>query len=323
MTLAQGSLEKVCDILIENRENDYFNCGAITGMVRRGKSNLAHQLTTKIYPGFDYQKNYIGNPKHGETFRNLFDTPKKSACWLDEAEKVLSAEQRMTKEQWFLQQLFNQFASHNKTIIFTTPTFRRIDSRWRDEHITFWIHIYRRGCGILLTKREMVSSHDVWGLDAMREMEMSVKTHNMTDEVIFKCFDENPCALFYFTFRDWTEEEKAEYTKWKELSQVDLRNEFEMWDKLALKKEKLAMSENYQHATRGIGRIAAYLNYQYQISYREIGELIGYDEVSVRKFSQSFYESLASIDKNALPKQYFNEGFFDFAAIKAEKKNML
>ena len=312
MALLQGSIERVIDVVNENSVNDFFNCIAITAMVRRGKSRLAKHIAFNTYPNFKYEENYIGNPKHAESFEKLFDSPPKSTCWIDEAEKVLSAEQRMTKEQWWLQQLFNQFASHNKTVILCTPSFRRIDNRWRDEHITIWIHIYRRGAGIVLKKRDMVASHDVWGLDAMREAEMNIKSHEMTDEKVLSVFDKNPCALFYFTFPDWnTEEEKNEYLKYKEQSQKDLREEFGKW-KIA-KEEKTKEKTNAPMIRRktSIGRIVSYLNWKYDIPFRELSALAGLEESELVDDRDLFFKRVCNgdIEPNKLPEYFFNKEF--------------
>ncbi len=318
--LREGNIEDVIQILKENRDCDFFNCIAITGKVRRGKSRLAYLIAKGVYPNFSYAENYIGNPKHGEAFKKMFNCPPKSACWVDEAEKILSAERRMDKEQWWLQQLFNQFASHNKTIILCTPSFRRIDSRWRDTHITIWIHIYRRGCGILLKNRDVQSTHDVWGLESMREIELSTRADQFSDERILKNFDANPCALFYFTFSDWeTPEQKQEYVAQKEASQKNLLEEFDRWEKLNKQESSNTRAEN------GIARIAAFLNWKYQIPTSEIGRLAGYSQQSIDRFLKTFGFSIAegSIQKDDLPKKYFDDAFFEWIKQRYELETRL
>ncbi len=307
MALRQGDWKDVCNMLIQNRENDFFNCVAITAMVRRGKSTLAKHMIKKVYPDFTYEKNYIGNPKHGSSFKQLYDSPPKSACWIDEGEKILSSELRLSKEQWWLQQLFNQFASHNKTIFICTPTFRRIDSRWRDEHITIWIHIYRRGCGVLLKKREMVSSHDVWGLEAMRDSEMSIKSNQVSDENVLGCFDKNPCALFYFTFPDLPEDEKKEYEEQKKKSQMDLRAEFEVWEKM---KESLDKQDRGKMA---IGRITAYLRWQNGMKYEDMAKYSGYSKQYHIDAENYFVDEVCTKEEifNILPRTHFIPEFVE------------
>ena len=318
MALMQGSLQQVIDILIENRNNDFFNCVAITGKVRKGKSTLAHYIVKGTYPDFTYKTNYLGNPKHGESFRTLMNTPKKSSSWLDEGEKVLSAERRLDKDQWWLQQLFNQFASHNKTIVICTPSFRRVDSRWRDAHISIWIHIYRRGAAILLRNRDIQSSSDVWGLGAMKEVELSIRADQFSDERVLKSFDANPCALFYFTFPDWeSEEAHKEYLIQKEESQKDLAAEFDEYEKA--KKEKNLM----KMATM---RLLGYLYWRYtlNISFMELGQLCGYSGEQVRQMIIEFYGDIykGEITKSSLPPK-FTDDFFNFAKNTWEKNNVI
>jgi hypothetical protein len=325
--LRQGSLQGVIDVLKANVADDYFNCVCITGMVRRGKSRLAKILATGVYPQFTYEENYIGNPKRGDTFRKLKRNPIKSVCWIDEGEKVFSSEMRLEKGQWYLQQLFNQFASDNKTVIICTPKFRRIDPRWRDTHITIWIHIFRRGAAILLKRREIESTLDVWGLETMRLTEIAMRADQFSDERILKNFEANPCSLFYFTFPDWSsKEEKEEYTAWKGKSQQDLDDEFDKWDKLQQRK----LVANLQ-TEQGIARVAAFLNWQYGISYVDIGILCGYSEVSIRKFTDLFIDDIftGNVEVEALPKKYFggmNENgvkFLDFAKARFDIKDNL
>jgi hypothetical protein len=318
MALMQGSLQQVIDILIENRENDFFNCVAITGKVRKGKSTLAYYIVKGTYPEFTYEANYLGNPKHGESFRTLMNTPKKSSSWLDEGEKVLSAERRLDKDQWWLQQLFNQFASHNKTIVICTPTFRRIDSRWRDAHISIWIHIYRRGAAVLLRNRDIQSSSDVWGLGAMKETELSMRADQFSDERILKSFDANPCALFYFTFPDWESEEvHKDYLTHKEESQKDLAAEFDEYEK-AKKMTNVAKMANM--------RLLGYLYWKYtlNISFQELGALCGLSGEGVRQLVIEFYDKVykGEINSATLPARFTDE-FFTFARGSWEKNNMV
>ena len=315
-----GNLQMLIDIFNENKERDFFNCVAITAKVRKGKSRLAHLIAKGVYPNFSYEQNYLGNPKHYETATRLFDTPEKSCSWIDEAEKILSSERRMDKEQWWLQQLFNQFASHNKTILLCTPSFRRIDSRWRDAHISFWIYIYRRGCAIVLKNRDIQSSSDIWGLEAMKEQESSTRADNFSDERILQNFEKNPCALFYFTFPDWaSKEEKEEYMKWKGKSQQDFRNELTK----AQKSDELLKKTN--RAELGLGRIAAYFDYKYQIPCGEIGKISGYSDEAIRGYKDNFYEGVGegAIDESYLPKKYFSPEFLmDIKAKYAEKAKL-
>lgn len=315
--LRQGNIDDVIEILRQNQQNDFFNCVAITAKVRKGKSRLAKLISSRMYPDFTYENNYIGNPKHGETWRKLFNSPQKSTNWIDEAEKILSTERRYDKEQWWLQQLFNQFASHNKTVILCTPTFVGIDPRWRRAHITIWIYIYKRGKAILLKNRDIQSSLDVWGLDAMKEKELSTKADQMSDERIIQNFDANPCALFYFSFPDWdSPEEKAEYLTYKEASQADLSREFDKWEKMQ------TLLQNTTRAEIGIARVASYLNFRYQLPLSELGTLAGYSEDKMRQMTESFYQAIEDqlIDIESLPKKYYTPEFIEHVRLYLENK---
>jgi hypothetical protein len=312
MGLRQGNINDVITILRDNRDNDFFNCLALTGKVRRGKSRLGYILTTGVYDNFSYEENYIGNPKHGEAFKKMFNSPNKSAVWVDEAEKILSSERRMDKEQWWLQQLFNQFASHNKTIILCTPQFRRIDSRWRDTHIGIWIHVYRRGCAVLLKNRDIQSTLDVWGLETMKEVELTTRADGFSDERILKNFDANPCALFYFTFPDWDgEAQKAEYMKHKTVSQADLLDEFSKWEKLNERDKKIPKS------TQALARVITYLNFKYEIPFKELATLAGTAPDYMSDLQKKFISDVVSTDalRELLPRKYFGDDFLEFAKL--------
>lgn len=306
MALMQGNIDDVVKILKDDQEKDYFNCICITARVRKGKSRLAYMLTRKLDTNFSYETNYIGNPKHFQTFKKLYQTAPKSTAWIDEAEKVLSAERRFDKEQWYLQQLFNQFASHNKIIILCTPSFKRIDSRWRDTHITIWINIVARGLAVLCKSRDMQSSLDVWGLEAMKESELALKSEDIINkDRLLKNFDKNPTALFYFTFNDWdSEEEKAEYLTYKEKSQQDLYDEFANFEKFANTTKDKSVQLN-------LGRIVSYFNFKYQISLNELSTLTGATEDKLREYRDLFIEQLTTNEEYAtsLPPKYFNDEF--------------
>lgn len=318
MRLEKGSLDRVAEVLVHNTTKDYFNCVAITGQVRMGKSNLAHQLAIRVYPQFDYEANYIGNPEHRETWKKLYHSPPKSVNWLDEAAKVLSSERRFEREQWYLQQLFNQFASHNKTILLCTPTFLEIDPRWRRSHITIWIHVFKRGKAVLMKNRFLQSTIDNWGLKSMQEKEMTMRAEDTKEERILANFDQNPSALFYFDFPDWKPEEKAVYEKYKQESQAKLEKEFAKWDRM-------------QDATAGVpriemalARVSSYLHWKYGISHREIGRLAGFTDEKIRNSEAKFLEMVAdgTIGKEFLPSAYFPESFIIHAKNMVEGKTI-
>ena len=309
MKLEKGDISKVCDVLVKNRENDFFNCLAITGTVRMGKSNLAHQISKNVYPEFSYEENYIGNPKHAETWKKLKYGAKGSLFWLDEAAKVLSAERRFDKEQWYLQQLFNQFAYDRKTVLLCTPTFLEIDPRWRRTHITLWIHLFKRGKGVIMKNRFIQSDLDTWGLRNMKEKEMNMRADEQSDDRILSNYDANPCSMFFFTFDDWKKEDKEEYMQYKEKSHMEFEKEFAKWEKL-----NELMNTVGGKAEIGMARIAAYLLSEYRIPYEEVAILSGYSETKIRESMDSFIQAVheETIEKSALPKKYFNEKFYDF-----------
>jgi len=311
------SVQDVIQRLISNRERDYFNCIAITGQVRRGKSRLAFILSRGVYPEFSFENNYIGNPQHNQTFKNLFDAPAKSAAWLDEAAKVLSTDYRFTKEQIWLARLFEQFASHNKSIFLCTPSFILIDPKWRRTHITVWIHVFARGKAILLIKRDVQSSLDVWGLKAMEEKELSARTDELTDDRILQNFDENPCAVAYFTFPDWeTKEQKDEYISWKTKSQQDLRKEFDVWEKQSAEKKVLVRKEI------ALARMALVCSSRGIFSVDEVARIAGYKPNWIYTIMKNLNWLIATSEdfSNALPKQYFDEELIEFCKVKASEE---
>ena len=317
MALIKLPIGGVIEILRSNQEGDFFNCVVITGWVRRGKSRLAYILAKGLYPKFTYEQNYVGNPKHGSAFKRMFDLPKKSVCWLDEGEKVLSAERRFDREQWWLQQLFNQFASHNKTIFICTPRFKRIDSRWREAHINIWIHVYKRGKGVLLLRRDIQSSLDSWGLTAVKDHELGLRSGSVPDEAILKIYDKNPCAQFFFDFPDWdTPEQKEEYETHKKSSQQDLREEFEKWDKLNEDvKDGGVVTKRAKRQKLAIGRFCAYLNWKYKISFKQLSILTGMSNRFINNMRDDIVRDIGNgtITEADLPPNYFPKEFFEYA----------
>lgn len=300
----------VGDKLVDNIKNDFWNGIAITGRQGRGKSRLAYLLCKyvgdKLGVPFDYVKNYIGNPEHGETLRKLDDASPRSCNWIDEAGTVLGTEKRLTKEQTRLADLFDQFRSKNKTVILCTPSFKRIDPRWRITHIHIWIHVVERGKAVLLVARDMQSTLDVWGLKEMYEKEITMKADGQnTLERVLQNFDANPAALFYFKFPDWEAGEKQEYLKYKEESQRKFRELFERDEKL---KEKLMKSSRSEFA---LGRICTYLLWKHNTSYSELGKVCGYSDEKIREVCNKYVELFATEEEYAAshPASHFGKDY--------------
>jgi hypothetical protein len=317
MALIQGDYQDVVRILRANVNDDRANSTAITGPVRKGKSNLAYRLVTELCPDFTYERNYLGNPRHMEAIKAIKDLPQKSVLWFDEAEKILSAEKRWEKEQWLLLQLFNQFASKNQSVFFCTPSFQRIDSRWRNVHINYWIFCYSRGRAVLLKNRDIQSSSDVWGLREMRKVEEKAKAVEVGDEYVLKRFDANPCAMFYFNFPDWEPSVKDEYLKHKDASQIDLLAEIEKFGIAQGNPKTMYL----QKAQAGLARIGSYFNLKWDIPTRDISALAGYSDSTFNKFITEFEDSVSSgeIPAEELPNKFFPPEYVEI--LKARSKN--
>lgn len=313
------NLDKVIEILHLNSSNDFHNCMAITGGQGLGKSTLTYQIAMMMGRySFNYETNYIGNPEHRETFRKLYKSEKKSVCWIDEASTAFCSENRLTKEQTDLANLFDQIRSHNKTIILCTPSFQRIDKRWRDTYIHIWICVIGRGKAILLMRRNIQSRNDVWGLEEMWEKERTMDAASQASmERILQNFDANPAALFYFTFPDWeTAEAKEEYLKWKTKSQADLIKLFE---------EKASLEDRMKKSSRAeiaLGRLCEYLMWKHDTTYDELGKLTGYSKDKIRLSINSYVELFGSNEDyiNSHSKAYFPEDYAHYVLNQYKEK---
>jgi hypothetical protein len=111
-----------------------------------------------------------------------------------------------------------------------------------------------------------------------------------------------------------TEKEKNEYLHWKDMSQKDLRTEFDSWEK------KLSAEQNSygQKAKLAVGRFASYMYFQNHVGYRELAMLMGYSTDAVQVLSREFEFAVANgqILKEDLPSKYFNGDFHEYCRLR-------
>jgi hypothetical protein len=115
--------------------------------------------------------------------------------------------------------------------------------------------------------------------------------------------------MFWFRFPDWdSPEEKAEYTKYKEQSQRDLRAKFEQEVKLRDQLKKTSRAEI------AFGRICNYLLWKHDTNFIELGKISGYSDTRVKDLVIKYVDLFASNElyANQHSKTHFPEEYGEY-----------
>lgn len=156
----------------------------LSGDVGDGKSTLATNVGFKMEPSFDFNRNMVWSRK--ELMRAINVLPKKSVVIPDEAIDLLYKREFANRDQISIIKLLNKCRKRNLTIIMNIPNFQDIDKGIRNDRVKYWIHVYKRGIGLLFARSPSFVRTDRWYLKEMSEVMEKQGVDGLKDIPTFK-----------------------------------------------------------------------------------------------------------------------------------------
>jgi hypothetical protein len=131
----------------------------ITGSKGAGKSHLAYTLCMehcKLFnKKFDFEKNVIYTESAKETIDKVNQLEEFDCLWFDESARFILAENWANKHAKELKKVFSEIRTKKLLLIFVLPfSFKRVDTKYRESLLDFWIYVQDRDLGICFQKIE-------------------------------------------------------------------------------------------------------------------------------------------------------------------------
>lgn len=159
-------VQKLAEVIKRTQDNENDVPIAVSGARGIGKSTFVLQLNKQIL-GEDYFT-YEGFDKHNiygrqELITKLDNFPAKSVLDVDEAINTLFKREFQQNKQNIIIKMLNTYRDKCFLLELLIPHFWDLDSSVRNSMIIkFWIHIYKRGHGIIFTPEDNPFTIDPW-----------------------------------------------------------------------------------------------------------------------------------------------------------------
>lgn len=189
-----------------------------TGERGIGKSVSMHKIAMAVNPKFDMRVNTLFDPEVGKLKDIIYGLPKYSAIVIDELIRVGYRRNWAAEGNKHLNEVFNLCRNQNQAVLACIPNFTDIDSGVQ-KNVTLWVHIVERGTAVAFYGDQNPFVSDRWHL---RENEKFIQAackgvpmHFWSRYDKLRHLHELPNFFTWFTFPDFTPEEKALYTSLK------------------------------------------------------------------------------------------------------------
>jgi adenylate kinase family enzyme len=208
------SLKRIGKLTRQRMDKDYDLVYAITGDEGSGKSTLADQLGKEIDPKFTITKNTVTAIEFDKIKSTALD-PKVKVLIFDEAIKSFYKLTWASKLQVSLNRLFSTVRQERKCFMLCIPRFTDLSEFFRNHRCKIWIHIDKRGLGLVFMKSRNFFAKSGWNMeDYEKRVEKWIMRRGeqyTTNELVDFLNKEVPIFMGYLLFDPLSPEEKEEY----------------------------------------------------------------------------------------------------------------
>ena len=139
----------------ENRDTSI----CITGSKGAGKSHLAWNIALnqcKLWnKNFNFGRNVIYTEDAKETIEKVNSLTMYEPLWFDESARFILAENWANKHAKELKKVFSEIRTKKLLLIFVLPfSFKRIDTKYKESLLDYWIYVQERDLGLCFQKSE-------------------------------------------------------------------------------------------------------------------------------------------------------------------------
>lgn len=214
-------LKKFIDLLHLRREKDYDNMIVLTGIKGSGKSTalywIGKEYMRRIGREFDLNNHVIYSDNFDEIFTKIRHAQDGDYLWFDEGGRIILAEDWNSANSKRLKKMFSEIRTKHLCIGFAVPfAFTRIDAKYREALINFWIWVPIRGLAVVFEP----IVHPTMGGFLEKEVEQKVKRtswsyslSNNYESWLLDSLKSVPSFLGSFKYVEIPKKEKEKYLK--------------------------------------------------------------------------------------------------------------
>lgn len=200
--MSYAQLYRFVEVCRKFQENNNDLLIPVTGPKGCGKSSFSIQVV-RIYLKKYFGINYF-DPKKWIAYDNLdfinkiHELPEYSPIIADEAARFAMGEDWAKSESKELKKLVAQIRPKKLLIFMCIPRFRWIDSKYRNDMVTFWVRIIKRGLGAIF-QPDLSEVYDAWHLDELNKM-TGFYSYFPNYERLLKAMNKHVCYNDYIKF---------------------------------------------------------------------------------------------------------------------------
>lgn len=198
--------------------NDKDAVVVVTGERGIGKSVCSWVLSKEIDKNAKIDKNVLFDPQVSKLKDIIYGFPKFSATSVDELIRIGYRRNWFKQGNKLLVELYNLCRYQNQASILCIPNFNDIDSDLQDL-VTFWVFVVNRGVCVVFRSDKNPFTSDKWHMrdneKLLRDEFKGKPLHYFTDSEFIRALERVPNFVCWFTFPDFTLEEKAAYKQLK------------------------------------------------------------------------------------------------------------
>lgn len=195
-SLIKNWLQKDLDVVI-----------AVTGPKGVGKSTLALQIARRISDNFNVERHVAYT---FEDIVNRFDELNEfEPLVIDEAVNTMMSEDWNTFQSKYLKKLFAKIRVKHLAIILCIPNFFWLDKKYREDMVNMWIHVIRRGLGVIFLPNLSISE-DKWDKKWFEKHNIRFSYFTKMEKVVDK-LKRHPCFFDFVSYPKLPQEIEDKY----------------------------------------------------------------------------------------------------------------
>lgn len=288
--------------MLQRVMQDWDVVAIVTGEEGVGKSKLilgmmAYHILPKLGLPFKAEDYVFLSGEKEDLSTKWVENERYTPILIDEAIDMFFNMDFQTKVSKTLKKEATSARYLNKIVFLNIPNISDLNKSFRDRRCQIWIHIPRRGLGLMFVRSKNFFARDPWCLEYGEKLLRNCK--NMKT-LVYKA-SKIPSFVCWFRIKDWESQVWKDYLKVKDDAHKEKREKEAQLEEEKASKGKAVVKED---TFKGI---IEKLHFERNMTYSQIATLFGVSYYTVRGWAQKFMMN-ESKPEDSLEKKLKKEG---------------